>query len=126
MITSAAQFFREAQSRVIIKRVVGNVLCIEEWPEYVAGVRANFDKQGAVEGKDYTIDDQGIQCGAQFVLKPQRHRLQEGTLETRSVGYMFMPLGADTGTWGERKGAKIVDGKLVKDYGTYQITFEII
>ena len=112
---SAAEFFRAANGARVRKTVEG-VLTVEGWPAWLEGVVENLKAQGASEGKDYKIDDSGLTVGNRFVLKPKLRALELGTLKVRSADYGFQPDGSDNLVWGDKKGATVEGGELIKRY----------
>lgn len=123
MYKSAAEFFRAANGREVIKRVEG-AACVEDWPAMLESYRAQLDKQGAVEGKDYRVNDDGIVCGMQFIMKPKRQRESRGIMTVRSADYA-VPNESGNLVWGEKKGATVEGGRLIKQYDGWRVTFEI-
>lgn len=124
---SASEFFRAANGARVRKTVTG-VLTADAWPEWISATVSNLKAQGATEGKDFTVDDKGLQMAdGRFVLKPKLRAEQTGTLLVRSADYGFTADGTDTPVWGDRKGATVDGSALVKTYPNGMVVrFELI
>lgn len=122
-ITSAAAFFRAANGKTVIRRQ--NIKTIEGWPEVVADIRRQLLEQGCRE-RDIVEDDAGIRWPGAFAMKPKVPAVSRGRFTVRSGDYIFQPEGTDEKWFGDKKGATIDNGRLVKEFPDgRRITFEI-
>jgi hypothetical protein len=113
---SAAAFFRAANGQRVIKTVEG-VVTVESWPAHVAAIIAKLEAQGATEGRDYTLDSDGLKLAdGRYVRAPRFRDREVGKLAVRSADYTFLADGAKDPVYGDKKGATIENGALVKRY----------
>lgn len=123
---SAKDFFAAANGKRVEKRVTG-VLTIEAWPEWLAGTIAHLIDQGA-KPEDIVTDDKGlrIKSSGQFVMRPKFRALETGVFTARSADYHFLPDGTQNPVYGDKKGAIVENGALVKRYPNgMEVTFRI-
>jgi hypothetical protein len=126
-MTSAKAWFAAAIGRRVEKRVTG-VLTLESWDAWLSDTIASLKAQGAADA-DIVSDESGltVKSTGQFVLKPKLRALERGTLNVRSADYGFTPDGSDRPVYGDKKGAIVEGGKLVKRYPNGMVvTFETL
>lgn len=124
---SAKDFFTAANGKRVEKRVTG-ALTIEGWPAFLEGTIANLHAQGC-KPEDIVVDDTGlrIRSTGQFIMIPKLKALEQGVLTVRSADYHFLPDGSERPVYGDKKGAKVADGALIKRYPDgMEVTFRII
>jgi len=122
-ITSAAAFFRAAQGKSIRKTVTG-VDTIETWEERKADIIRQLREQGC---EDIREDDKALMFGNQFIMKPKLRAEEVGELLIRSADYGFVSANYPKPVWGDKKGAKMEGGRLVKEYPNgMKVAFEIL
>ena len=119
---SKKAFFEAAAAGARIRRTILKGLALEDWDEQ--DVVEQLLAQGA-RRKDIRIDSAGISIGQQFWLKPKWHRVTEGALTVRSTQFIFE---SDDGgrCFGDQVGYKLVEGGLVRDFGTHTIRYEAL
>ncbi|MCY9866464.1 hypothetical protein OTK49_28395 [Vibrio coralliirubri] len=115
-ITSAAAFFRAANQKRVVARVVGG-FCHEDWEEHVANLFAQVEQRGidkslvTVTEEQFTLD-----AGAgktKFIQRPKIKRERKGCFTTRSADYTFLADESTEPSYGSKKGAKVENGSLV-------------
>lgn len=125
VINSAASFFRAANGKKVIKYVEG-ALTIESWDDTVENCKQQLIAQNCPVDK-IIINESGLQYPGGFIMKPKESAKAIGTMQIRSSDYGFKADNAESIVWGDKKGAKIVNGNLVKEYDNgRKIIFEIM
>lgn len=115
-ITSAAAFFRAAHGQRVTRTMEGGAT-LEQWAERVQEVTAQLLAQGCPPEKIEERDG-ALHWPGGFLLKPKHPSTISGTWCTRSADYTFTPDGDDARPiYGEKKGARVEAGALVKDIG---------
>lgn len=114
-ITSAAAFFRAANGKRVTRTAHG-MATLETWPERVEDVKAQLLAQGCAADR-ITIDEGGIHWPGGYILKPKHGKAVTGLFITRSADYTFTPEGEDRPIYGNKKGATVVGGALIKEIG---------
>jgi len=111
---SAAEFFRLAHGKKVIRFIEGRP-CLDTWEQDKERIKASWMAQGA-SPSEITEDASGnLKCRSSFVLVPKQMKEEVGAFEVRSGDYIFTPDRTGTKVYGEKKGAKVIDGFLVKD-----------
>ena len=121
-IKTATAFFREANGKRVSKTVSG-IPTIEDTESMIEKVTRQLAEQGC---EDIEVKTDRITFGRQFVMLPKIARESFGVLQVRSRDYTFTSQDS-TAVYGEKKGATVEFGKLVKTYPNgMRVVFEIL
>ena len=124
-MTSAKEWFKNANGKRVEKFVMG-VQTVEDWDDMIKFYESHLVDQGVDPKLEMEVSDNGIEfSNGQFVMKPKMERHSLGVLTVRSKDYYFKKDGDSSLVYGEKKGAKVVDGDLVKAYDWGTITFKV-
>ena len=137
-LKSAAEFFRQADGKQVEKQVTG-IRTVEDWPKMVEQAHKWAEENGytqvpagtVLQENQYSVSEDQYEIFRSagqvlFVRKPAAYGTETGIMTVRSADYIFTSDQTGKHLYGDKKGAKIVDGKLVKDMGnggtvTYRI-----
>lgn len=118
---SAKSWFDTANGKMVEKTISG-ALTLEDWPEIIESYRKQLKDQGLDSDQHMIVTDNAIEfSNGQFVILPKMKKTEVGVLIVRSADYIL------NNVHGSKKGAKIVDGNLVKTYPSGMvITFRMV
>lgn len=114
-ITSAAAFFRAANGKRVTRTAEG-MATAETWEASKAEATRQLLAQGCPADKIEERDG-ALHWPGGFLLKPKYNGTVAGVFHVRSADYTFTPDGHARPIYGEKKGARVEGGALVKDIG---------
>lgn len=114
VIKSAKAFFEAANQQPVIATLVGG-FSYEDWDQQVEAAKQQCIKNNVPES-DITITDETFTIKfkgtERFMKRSKIRRVRTGIMDVRSQRYLFINDEDKSESWGEKKGAKVVDGKL--------------
>ena len=123
----------------LIEKTVTGIRTVEDWPKMVEDLHKWAAANGytevpagtALQEQQYYVTEDHYEAYASkgsvmFCRKPVAYRTETGIMTVRSKDYVFLSDQTGRNLYGDKKGATIVESKLVKDMGnggtvTYRI-----